>query len=108
MTRPFIHPLTFAQLERAVAEWAALRGVDIKVTASTGGGSYTVRATAPDGYVWASDAVHELVESTGWPGPAKWRHQTHGDLWARIALGLENCPDADSCEWCCPLTAEDL
>lgn len=111
MTRPrsregkmaLSHPLTYGQLERAVQGL----GLEVRLESSGGGGgAYTVRAMAPDGYVWKSDGVHELVESCNWPGPGSWKHQLHADLLERIRMGVENCPDADSCEWCNPVPEE--
>ncbi len=98
-----VHPMTEAQLRRAVAA----ESPDARLELSEGGAYYRASATAPDGTVWRSDGLHEIVETTAWPGPAKWKHQVHADLLSRVRMGLENCPDADSCEFCHPVSEED-
>lgn len=53
-------------------------------------------AEAPHGKVWASDGIHELVES-GDSSVAM--DELYESMLVRVEMGLADCDD-DECEWC--------
>jgi hypothetical protein len=52
---------------------------------------------APEGHIWASDQVHELVGSTN-IGPKEWGWEMRAELAKRMEQGVEPCSHGE-CEW---------
>lgn len=59
--------------------------------------SHEITIEAPRGKVWSASQTHELI-ARGENGEAWTRLYT--DIHARMTLGVEDCPDGTTCEWC--------
>lgn len=78
---------------RELKKLAKNQGIEIQI--ETEFGCRTIRATAPQGYIFANEQIHEFVDTVYAP----W-HPDYEDMLARVKFSpVKPCTDS-LCEWC--------